>query len=254
MATHISYVRQVLQPELRVSAVNVQEHYAGIAVAGPNAKAVIAAITGAEPPRHMSFASAMIDGVPVLLLGASYSGERAFEIYVEATHAESAWTTCEAEVLAAGGYIYGLEAMEILRIEKGHVVVGGEVDGRGTPHDLGLSGMLNKAGGFVGAAGLTRPALVTKGRLQLVGLESMEGAIPEGGMLVAQKGEAAQGHVTASAYRVMSGAPIALAMLCDGAARHGEELVASSPTRGMHARVRIVSPHFYDAEGARYRD
>ena len=42
MATHLSYVRQYLCPHLRVSAVNVQEHYAGIAVAGPNAKAVLA--------------------------------------------------------------------------------------------------------------------------------------------------------------------------------------------------------------------
>ena len=34
MATHISYVRNYLCPQLRVSAVNVQEHYAGIAIAG----------------------------------------------------------------------------------------------------------------------------------------------------------------------------------------------------------------------------
>jgi len=54
MATHISYVRQYLCPHLRVSAVNVQEHYAGIAIAGPTAKAVLATIIGEEPPRHMS--------------------------------------------------------------------------------------------------------------------------------------------------------------------------------------------------------
>jgi sarcosine oxidase subunit alpha len=254
MATLLSYVRQVLHPELRVSAVNVQEHYAGIAVAGPKSKAVIAALTGAEAPRHMSVAPATIAGVPVLLLGASYSGERAFEIYVEATHAEPVWQACAAEVSTQGGCSYGLEAMEILRIEKGHVVVGGEVDGRGSPHDLGLAGMLNKAGGFIGAAGLTRPALSAPGRLQLVGLESMGGPIPEGGMLVPAKNTDAQGYVTAAAYRVMVGTPIALALLNDGASRHGEELIATSPTRNMHARVRVMSPHFYDTEGARYRD
>ncbi|WP_219893578.1 2Fe-2S iron-sulfur cluster-binding protein [Aquisediminimonas profunda] len=254
MATHISYVRQVLHPELRVSAVNVQEHYAGIAVAGPLAKAALSAMIGTEPPRHMSLASATLAGVPVLLLGASYSGERAFEIYVEATHGAPVWAACETALAERGGCTYGLEAMEILRIEKGHVVVSGEVDGRLSPHDLGLAGMLNKAGGYVGEAGLSRPALAAPGRLQLVGLESLGGPIPEGSMLTLEKGVGAQGHVTAAAYRVMSGDPIALALLTDGRSRTGEELIASSPTRNQYVRVRVTAPHFYDPAGERYRD
>jgi methylglutamate dehydrogenase subunit C len=254
MATHISYVRQVLHPELRVSAVNVQEHFAGIAVAGPQAKAVIAALTGSDAPRHMSCGRATIAGTPVLLLGASYSGERAFEVYVEATLARGVWLACEAEVSALRGCTYGLEAMEILRIEKGHIVVGGEVDGRRSPHDLGLASMLNKAGGFVGAAGLSRPAFNGAGRLQMVGLASIEGPIPEGAMLVKAKGLEAQGHVTAAAYRVLEGKPIALAMLQDGATRHGEVMLTWSPTRNQSAHVRVVAPHFYDPAGERYRE
>ncbi len=254
MATHISYVRNVLCPQMRVSALNVQEHYAGIAIAGPQAKAVLAGLTGEEPPRHMSTAPGSIAGVPVLVLAASYSGERAFEIYVEASHTAPVWTAMEAAVSAKGGCLYGMDAMDLLRIEKGHVVVGGEVDGRLTPYDLGLAGMLNKAGGFIGASGLTRHALSAPGRLQLVGLESLDGAIPEGGMLVPATGADAEGHVTAAGYRVMEGKPIALALLRDGASRHGEELIATSPTRNMHARVRIVAPHFYDIAGERYRD
>jgi methylglutamate dehydrogenase subunit C len=254
MATHVSYVRQVLHPELRVSAVNVQEHYTGIAVAGPKAKAVIAALSGVEAPRHMSCAAAAMAGAPVLILGASYSGERAFEIYVEGNRAEEVWAACAHEVTAQGGCSYGLEAMEILRIEKGHVVVGGEVDGRTSPHNLGLAGMLNKAGGYIGQSGLTRPALSAFNRLQLVGLETLEGPIPEGGMLLKAKGADAEGHVTAAGYRVMEGTAIALALLQNGMSRHDEILIASSPTRNIHARVRIVAPHFYDSSGERYRD
>ncbi len=254
MATVLSYVRQVLFPDLRVSVVNVQEHYAGIAVAGPKAAAVIAALTGEEPPRHMSAAPATIAGVPVLVLAASYSGERAFEIYAEASEAVKVWLACEAEVLAREGCLYGLEAMEVLRIEKGHVVVGGEVDGRRTPGDLGLGKMLNPAGGYIGAAGLKRPALTAPNRLQLVGLVATEGTIPEGGMLVPRPGQPAEGHVTASAYRALEGGSIALALLAGGAARHGEELLAQSPTRRQQAWVRVASPHFYDPAGERYRD
>jgi methylglutamate dehydrogenase subunit C len=254
MATHISYVRQYLKPDFKVSAVNAQEHYAGIAVAGPKAKAVLEALIGEVPPRHMSTISATIAGVPVLVLAASYSGERAFEIYAEATRATAVWHACAAEVTGQGGCPYGMEAMEFLRIEKGHLVVGGEIDGRMSPHDLGLAGMLNKAGGYIGAQGLQRPALGSPDRRQLVGLESLEGNIPEGAMLVARDGEDVQGHVSAAAFRVMGGGSIALGQLLGGHQRHGEDLIVTSPTRGQKARVRVVAPHFYDPGGERYRD
>ena len=254
MATHLSYVRQVLFPALRVSVVNVQEHHAGIAVAGPKAKAVLEALIGMAPQRHMSTMTAAIAGVSVLILAASYSGERAFEIYAEASHAAPVWLACEAAANAAGGCLYGMEAMEFLRIEKGHLVVGGEVDGRRTPHDLALDRMLNKAGGHIGAAGLTRPALAEAGRLQLVGLKATEGAIPEGSMLVTGPGRRSEGHVTAAGMRVLEGGSIALGLLANGFARAGETLTATSPTRGQTATVRVVAPHFYDPAGERYRD
>lgn len=254
MATHVSYVRQYLKPDFKVSAVNVQEHWAGIAVAGPKARAALEALIGEAPPRHMSTVPATIAGVPVVVLAASYSGERAFEIYVEATRASAVWQACEEEVSRQGGCLYGMEAMEFLRIEKGHLVVGGEIDGRMTPHDLGLSGMLNKAGGYIGAQGLARPALQAPNRRQLVGLESVAGTIPEGAMLVVRHGERVQGHVSAAAFRVMEGGSIALAQLIDGFQRYGEELIATSPTRGQEALVRVVKPHFYDVGGERYRD
>ncbi len=254
MATHISYVRQYLCPHLRVSAVNVQEHYAGIAIAGPKAKAVLTTLIGEEPPRHMSTVPAVIAGVPVIILAASYSGERAFEIYIAASDAATVWAACEAEVTHIGGALYGLEAMEFLRIEKGHLVVGGEVDGRMTPHDLALDKMLNKAGGYIGASGLARPALAETGRRQLVGLEALEGDIPEGAMLVPNEGASPQGHVSAAAFRIIEGGSVALGQLIDGFSRHDEILIASSPTRGQKARVRVVAPHFYDPAGERYRD
>jgi glycine cleavage system aminomethyltransferase T/NADPH-dependent 2,4-dienoyl-CoA reductase/sulfur reductase-like enzyme len=254
MATHISYVRNVLRPDLRASAVNVQEHYAAMALAGPRARALLESLIGAEPPRHMSNARASLAGTSVLVLAASYSGERAFEIYVEATQALPVWTALAAAVEAESGALYGLEAMDMLRVEKGHILVGGEVDGRTTPRDLGLDAMLNKAGGFIGAAGLTRPALSEPGRLQLVGVEALGGPIPEGAMLVEAAGQSPQGHVTAAGRRVLAEGAIGLALLADGASRHGEELIVTSPMRGITTKVRVVAPHFYDGAGARYRD
>jgi heterotetrameric sarcosine oxidase alpha subunit len=256
MVAHLSYVRRLLAPTLKVAVAGVQEHWAGAAIAGPLARAVIAECVGVAPPRHMSVISAEIAEVPVKLLAASYSGERAFEVYAPAHRMAPVWAALTSAVQARQGATYGLEALELLRIEKGHVEVGAEIDGRRTPADLGLAKMLNPRGGFVGAAALQRPALHAADRLSVVGLVS-DGPIPEGAMLVAQTGATPEGHVTSAGLRLVKGegeGGVALAMLKGGGARLGETLLAASPTRGRTARVSVVSPHMYDPAGERYRD
>jgi hypothetical protein len=104
------------------------------------------------------------------------------------------------------------------------------------------------------SAGLERPALKALGRYNLIGLESLEGPIAEGAMLVGRAGTTPQGHVTAAARRILEGGSIALAHLVDGHQRRGEVITATSPTRGVKTRVRVTSPHFYDPAGERYRD
>ena len=253
MAGHLSYVRRVLAPGLRVTATAVQERWAGIAVAGPRAREIIAEATGEASPGHMSLSHAKVAGEAVLLLGASYSGERAFEVYVPSHAAAPVWRALAQGVAAAGGGPYGLDAMELLRIEKGHIVTGAEVDGRASPHDLGLSKMLRRRG-YIGWAALQRPDFKRRDRLRLVGLEGVEGALPEGAMIVPVDGAAPEGHVTSAGRRVLGEGSIGLGLVNAGPDRLGEELVISSPTRGLRGRVKLVAPIFHDPEGTRYRD
>jgi sarcosine oxidase subunit alpha len=253
MIAHISYVRKVLAPELKVSVANVQEHWAAGAFAGPLARAALAELLDIEPPRHMSAAKGRIVGVPVQVLAASYSGERAFEVYAASHQMEAVWRALARAVETRGGALYGLEALELLRIEKGHIEVGAEIDGRRTPADLGLVKMLNSKGGYVGAACLGRPALSAPDRLTVVGL-SAEGAIPEGAMLLPSKGAAPEGHVTSAGARLTGEGGVALGLLRGGAERLGQTLLAASPTRGRTVTVQVVPPHFHDPAGERYRD
>jgi sarcosine oxidase subunit alpha len=251
MATWLSYVRNHLCADLKVSVVCVQEHYAAIAVAGPKSSAVMAALTGEAAPRHMSVVEANIAGAQVLVLAASFSGERAFEVHFDASHAEAVWQGIEAE----GCCPYGLEAMELLRIEKGHMVVGPDIDGRLTAEELGLGKMVSKANCWIGAAALHRPDFADPLRKQFVGLEALDGgSIPEGSMLVRFIGGEAEGHVTGSGLRIVEGGSIAIGHLKGGQARNGEELYAWSPTRKARVKVRVTSPHFYDPAGERYLD
>jgi len=57
--------------------------------------------------------------------------------------------------------------MDLLRIEKGHIVTGAEIDGRMSPYDLGLGRMMRKSG-FIGWAALQRPDFQRRDRLQLL--------------------------------------------------------------------------------------
>jgi sarcosine oxidase subunit alpha len=201
----------------------------------------------------MSAAGARIAGEDILLLGASYSGERAFEVYAPALAATPVWRAIAEVVRAAGGAPYGLDAMELLRIEKGHIVTGAEVDGRTSPHDLGLSKMPRKRG-YVGWAALQRPDFQRPDRPRLVGLEALDGVLPEGAMILPRAGAAPEGHVSSAGRRVLGEGAIGLGLIKGGPDRLGEVLIAASPTRGLRGRVRLTVPMFHDPEGTRYRD
>jgi sarcosine oxidase subunit alpha len=253
MTAHLSYVRKILAPNLKVAVATVQEHWAGAAIAGPQARSVLAALIGSDPPRHMSAVQGRIGDIDVWVLAASYSGERAFEVYARSTEIAPVWAALSEAAIAADGALYGLDALELLRIEKGHIEVGAEIDGRRTSFDLGLRKMLNPRGVYLGAQGLARPALVAEGRLTLVGLEA-DGPIPEGAMLATRSGGPPEGHVTSAGLRLDGEGAVALGLLRNGVGRLGEALIATSPTRGLHRSVTVTSPHFYDPSGERYRD
>jgi sarcosine oxidase, subunit alpha len=145
-----------------------------------------------------------------------------------------------------------------MRIEKGHVVIGAEADGRTTADDLGLGGMLSRSKDFVGKRSLRLPGVAGGRRRQLVGLLTRDPGerFPVGAQIVAAAATGSQrrlGHVTSYAHSVTLGRQVALALVEDGRARHGENLFATSPTSGVTIPVTVTEPCFIDPEGARQR-
>ena len=80
------------------------------------------------------------------------------------------WEAVIAAGAASGIMPYGTEAMSTLRIEKGHVVIGAEADGRTTADDLGMGKLVNAGKWCIGKPLLARPGLTARDRWQLVGL------------------------------------------------------------------------------------
>ncbi len=260
--SHMEYYLQVHWPDLDVRLTSVSDHWAAVALAGPESRNVLAAIADADVSHaalpYMGYCEALIAGIPARIFRISFSGELAYEVNVPADFGEALWNA----LLEAGREhqltVYGTEAMGVLRIEKGHIA-GMEMDGRTTPDDVGLGGMLAAEKSCIGKPLLLRPALRAEDRKQLVGLVPVDRtrAIPKGAQLVIDPQRALPnpiiGHVTSTCYSPALSHPIALALLQRGRSRHGEKLFATSPLTNTVVQVEVAASVFYDREGERLR-
>ena len=257
---HLEYFLDCVWPDLKVVAISVTDHWGGMAISGPEARNILAKVvteTSVENDAlpHMGIAHGVIDGVKVMIARLSFSGERAYEVYAPAGYARRVWEALIETGTPLGLVPYGLEALGTLRVEKGHVT-GAELDGRTTAADLGLGGMLSKKKPFIGSTMTFREGLVREGRLQLVGLKSLDGRALNGGAHIVENASISEiadslGHVTAACYSPEMGTYVGLALVADGKKRIGQKLILSDPLRNMTIPIEIISPHMVDAEGSR---
>ncbi|NUP61183.1 MAG: FAD-dependent oxidoreductase [Nonomuraea sp.] len=238
--------RQTEWPELDVSFTSVTDHWATVAVVGPRAREVVAAVApGALDLAFMRYAETDVLGVAGRVFRISFSGELAYEVNVPWPYGRALWEA----VLGLGAVPYGTEAMHVLRAEKGFAIVGQETDGTVTPHDLGMSWIVSqRKPDFVGKRSHARPDTARDGRKRLVGLlpDDPGTLVEEGAQLV--RGEPPMlGHVTSGYASEALGRTFGLAMVRDAAP--GDRLTAVSGTTA-HG-VTVVDPVLYDPDNTR---
>lgn len=267
---HLEYLLDVAWSELDVNLVCVTEQWAGVALAGPASRAILqqaldSSNTPLETLPYMACTAATLAGsdgpVPARIMRISFSGELAHEVYVPARAGGLLWGLLDEHGAAAGLVPYGMDAMDVLRIEKGFIMVGAEADGRATPQDVGLGGLLAQGKICVGSHALARPALHEAGRLQLVGLRPQRAATPlrEGAQLIANAGDRgfgqSIGHISSAGFSPTLGRSVALAMVQGGRERMGEIIYSFDAARGQAEplAVEIVEPCAYDPDGERMR-
>ena len=249
---HLEFHRDTVWPDLDVRLTNVADQWAQFALAGPNARAALAGLVDRDISHQafpfMAAGEAVIAGVPGRLFRISFSGELAYEVSLPSASAEQVWE----EIVAAGAPFgikpYGLDALNLLRIEKGHVA-GSEINGQTTAGDLGLGRMCKKSGDFVGRVLAGRPGLTDPARLGLAGVRVLDPAatLKAGAHLVVDAASRESlGYVTAACPMTEGEGFIGLALLRGGMARGGERLHAADPVRGQACAVEVVLPHFVD--------
>ncbi len=257
---HLEFQLHSACPHLDVLISDVTDEWAQFAVAGPQARAVLAAalpgfdVSNAAFP-FMAAAAMELDGIPGRIFRISFSGELAYEVAVPARHAASAWQALLRAGEPLGLRPYGLDALNTLRIEKGHIT-GAELNGNTSAADLGFGRMLKKTGNFVGRTLSQRAGMCSPERLQLVGIRPVDPArrLRNGMHLVEPSAPLASlGYITSSTPATQMEGWLGLALLANGAARTGAQLRAVSPIHGEELVVTVTSPHMLDPENTRVR-
>ncbi|MDT8345178.1 MAG: sarcosine oxidase subunit alpha family protein [Thermohalobaculum sp.] len=252
-------------PALRVHVASATDQWAGVAVAGPRARAALTRALAAgdvsnEGLPFMGITQARLrtagGEIPVMVARISFSGELAFEVYAPAGFGPAMWATLLDAVKAEDGGPYGMEALGALRIEKGHVT-GAEIDGRTTLGDCGLGRMASKTKPFIGQALSQRPEMARPDRPQLAHFMPVtEGETFSIGAIVCREGEL-HGHgigwVTGvTAAPALGGGWLGIGLIAGGpAAWEGKTVVIADPIRGRETRVRVAPPHQFDPKGER---
>ncbi|WP_435099663.1 2Fe-2S iron-sulfur cluster-binding protein [Arhodomonas sp. AD133] len=261
--SHIEFYRQAIWPELSIRLTPVTEQWAVVAIAGPLSRELLHGIWPAlnlsgEGLPFLGVQQIAFRGEPARIARVTFSGERAYEVAVPADYGEALWEALLAEGRQYGVAPYGLEAMDYMRVEKGHVVVGAEIDGRTSPYDLGMGRMVRANVDFVGARSLACPVFADPGRPRLMGFVARANGspIPAGAQVLARphggRMQTSLGRVTSPAYSVALDRPVALGLLAGAAV--GDELIAASPVTGEQSPVTVSEPVFHDPSGSRARD
>jgi len=234
--------------DLHVHLVNRTAQLGAINVTGPHARELLATLSdddlsrGALPyPGH---AEITVAGVPCRAIAVGFVGELSFELHHPRGRSVELWNALLEAGTPWGIRPHGLDALDVLRLEKGHVYLAQDTMPDDHPAKLGLRwAVATHKEEFVGKRALERMDALPLER-RLVGLR-FDGPPQRGHPLALD--DAIVGRITSCAVSDAAGGPVGLGWLraVDGAfptvLRAGDVTATVSPTP------------FYDPEGVRLR-
>jgi sarcosine oxidase subunit alpha len=250
---HLEAWRQDGNDPDRIFIHDATQHWATLTVTGPKAREILTRLgTGIDlsPDAfpHMQLREATWQGHALRLARVSFSGDLSFEISIRATKAHDLWDALAQSGADVGAGPIGIEAMSVMRAEKGFIIVGKDTDGETMPHDLGFAvPRAKKTAAFLGDRSLHTDKANTPERKQLVGLATGDALLPNGAHIV-QDG-VSHGYVTSSYHSPTLSAPIALALVAGGHDRMGDTVDVWH--LGNSVKATLVAPCFFDPKGER---
>jgi sarcosine oxidase, subunit alpha len=250
---------QTERPGWQVHVTPVTTAYASMNLAGPRSRELLDRVVSGvdlspEAFPYMRVRLGAVAGVEdCFMWRIGFTGELSYELHVPAAYGLYVWETLMEVGADLGIGPFGVEAQRIMRLEKGHMIVGQDTDGLTKAFSAGLAWAVKlDKDDFVG-----KPELVWQRPdedLVLVGLQPVDGSVvpPEASQIV-QGERQIVGRVTSSRRSPTLGHPICLGFVAPHLAEPGTVVAVLLPDgRRVDA---VVSPQFahFDPEGVRLR-
>ncbi len=252
---------QTEHPEWQVHVTPLTTAYASINVAGPHSRSLLSRLVegidlspAAFP--YMRVRTGRIAGVDdCLAWRIGFTGELSYELHVPASYGLHVWESLLAAGEDLGVGAFGVEAQRILRLEKGHLIVGQDTDGLTKASAAGLDGLVKlDKDDFAGKPELLweseRPTDVTR----LAALQPVDPRlVPAEGSQIVRDHHRIAGRVTSSRLSPELGRAICLAQIAPDLAEPGRVVTVVLPD-GRRVKA-TVQPQlaFFDPEGSRLR-
>ena len=142
-AVYRGMLRWNAQWRLDVDIANVTAARAAVNLAGPRSREVLSKLVSnielaAEAFPYLAVREGAVAGIPARLMRVGFVGELGYEIHVPASQGEALWDAIMAAGADCGIRAFGVEAQRVLRLEKGHIIVGQDTDGLTFPQEVGM--------------------------------------------------------------------------------------------------------------------
>ncbi len=251
---------QTEHPDWRVHVTPVTTGYASMNVAGPKSRELLGRVADGvdlsnEAFPYMHVRNAMVAGVAgCFMWRIGFTGELSYEIHVPAAYGLHVWESLLDAGSDLGVAAFGVEAQRIMRLEKGHFIVGQDTDGLtlGFGADLGWCIKLDKPD-FAG-----KPELVWQSQRdsypRLVGLQPVDPAVvPAEASQIIEGTKTIVGRVTSSRMSPTLGRSICLGFVEPHLATPGTVVTCQLPDR-RRVQLKVIEglAHF-DPDGERMK-
>jgi sarcosine oxidase subunit alpha len=228
--------------------VNGTGHRAAFNLAGPASREVLQGLTDIDVSEtafpFLGVREGRVAGVNARVLRAGFVSSLGFEIHVPFRQAGQVWDALMSAGAARGIRAFGVEAQRVLRLEKGHAIVGQDTDALTNPFEAGLDWAVKRHKEFF--LGQRSLAIHERRgpRQKLAGfLLDQEAPLQEANLLIAD-GEIA-GRITSLARSPTLGRTIGFALIAPRLAEPGTALNFRASDGAMVA-ARVVKPPFVE--------
>jgi sarcosine oxidase subunit alpha len=245
------------QWRLDVDISNVTAAYAGLNIAGPKSREVLAKLTddvdlSAEAFPYMGLREGHVAGIPARLLRVGFVGELGYEVHVPSSHGEALWDAILEAGKDEGIRPFGVEAQRVLRLEKGHIIVSQDTDAMSYPHEVEMEWAIAKKKPFFVGGRSIQLRERNPSRRKLVGftLADSGGEMPGESNLVLRDGEKVVGFVTSVARSPSLEKIIGLAFAHVDDAKVGNKINIKLDS-GRVVQAEVAHHPFYDPDNQR---